>query len=132
MEPTSLQPRLIIAERDRYGESSESMLTRSAPGPTASQEATDSGVESRGFIAMRHNVLIEAAEAELPKAWESVGEFCRSIRCEVISSSIRQKTCDSPPAAALSVRVAPEDAKPLFEQLAKVGRILEHRAEFRR
>ena len=117
------------AERERYGESSDSTLTRSTPGSTASQERTDTTAESRRFIAVRHSVLLEAAEAELPKAWESVGEFCRSIRCDIISSSIRQKTYDSPPTAALSLRIAPEDVKLLFEQLGKVAVILEHRTE---
>ncbi|MHC1745188.1 MAG: DUF4349 domain-containing protein [Syntrophobacteraceae bacterium] len=116
-------------ERERQGQSPEPMLTRSAPVPAASQEGSGDAVDSRRFIAVRHSVLLEAAESELPKAWEAVGEFCQSIRCEIISSSIRQKTYDSPPTAALSLRVAPEDVKRLFEQLGKVGRILEHRTE---
>jgi len=78
---------------------------------------------------MRHNVLIETSETELLKAWESVREFCQTIRCEIIASSIRQKTYDSPPSATLSLRVAPEDAEQLFNQLGKVGKILEHKAQ---
>ncbi len=117
------------AERERYGEPSDSMPTHSAPAPAASPEGTNPSVESQRFIAMRHSVLLEAAETELPKAWESVGDFCRSIRCEILSSSIRQKTYDSPPTAALSLRIAPEDVKLLFEQIGKVGKILEHRTE---
>jgi len=84
---------------------------------------------SRRFVAVRHKLVIETPEAELPKVWESAGQFCLSIRCEIISSSINNKTQDSPPSGSLSVRVAPEDLTKLFDHLGKAGGILQHVTE---
>jgi len=89
----------------------------------------DAGPEFRRFIAVRHELLVETAEDELPEAWESIGDFCRTIPCDIVASSIRQKTYDSPPSATLSLRIVPEQIKQLMEQIEAVGIILEHKTE---
>jgi hypothetical protein len=85
--------------------------------------------ESGRFVAVRHKLVLTAPEAELPKAWESALEFCRSIRCEVDASSIASKTHGSAPSASLSLRVVPDDLKKLFDHLGRTGSILEHTTE---
>ena len=89
----------------------------------------NAGAEVRRFIAVRHELLVEAAERELPKAWESVEEFCRATRCDIVASSIRQKTSDSPPSATLSLRIVPDQVIPLMERIEAVGKIVEHKTE---
>jgi hypothetical protein len=95
-----------------------------APGPPG-----NAGAEVRRFIAVRHELLVEAAERDLPKAWESVQEFCRATHCDIVASSIRQKTSDSPPSATLSLRIVPDQVSRLMERIKSVGRIVEHKTE---
>jgi hypothetical protein len=81
------------------------------------------------YLAVRHKLQIIAPESELVKRWESVIQFCGSIRCEVISSSIAAGTHDSPPAGEISLRVAPEDLQKLLAELEKNGQIAQHTTE---
>ncbi len=102
------------------------------PSFTAPEPATkpgDAGPEFRRFIAVRHTLVVETEESQLPKSWESIGDFCRTIPCEIIASSIRQRTPDSPPSATLSVRIAPEQVRLLLERIEAVGSIVEHKTE---
>jgi hypothetical protein len=89
----------------------------------------NAGAEVRRFVAVRHELLVEAAERELPKAWESVEDFCRVTHCDIVASSIRQKTADSPPSATLSLRIVPDQINHLMERIRAVGKIVEHKTE---
>lgn len=93
------------------------------------EKANDAAPGFRRFIAVRHELQVETAESELPNAWETIGDFCRTLPCEIVASSIRQKTSDSPPSATLSLRIVPEELRHLIEQIEAVGSILEHKTE---
>jgi hypothetical protein len=116
-------------KQEASGSSDSASVTHANLTATGAQGVPGADVESRRFIAMRHYVVVETAEAKLPKAWDSVGEFCQSIHGEIISSSIRQKSYCSPPSATLSLRIGPEGIKQLFDEIEKVGTIVEHRTE---
>ena len=96
------------------------------PAPEGPRGKPNAEGEVRRHIAVGHNVLLEMPEGEFVKGWQAVNEFCQSIRCEIIDSSIRQKTPNSPPSGSMRLRVAPEDVKPLFAHLGKVGKVLQH------
>ena len=81
------------------------------------------------FIAVRHKLQLVASESQLQKGWESVINFCGTIHCEVLNSSITARTRESLPSAAVTLRVAPEDAQKLMDQLEKQGSIVQHTTE---
>jgi Domain of unknown function (DUF4349) len=81
------------------------------------------------FIAVTHKLDVVSSESELPKAWESVINFCATIQCEVLSSSITNKTSNSAPSGTMTLRVAPDDLKKLFAYVEKQGQIAQHTAE---
>lgn len=81
------------------------------------------------YIATRHHLVVETSEADLEKAWESVNEFCRSIHCDVMESTINKKTPYSPPSGNLVLRVLPQNLKPLLERINKVGNIVTQNTE---
>ncbi|HLY60489.1 MAG TPA: DUF4349 domain-containing protein [Terriglobia bacterium] len=81
------------------------------------------------YIAERHEVEIIAPESELQKSWQSVIDFCATIQCEVISSSVTSRTDDSVPSGTVTLRVAPEDLTKLLIQIQKLGRIAQHSTE---
>ena len=108
------------AEPGRDSSISQPRLLSTAPHESGAQ---------RRFIAVAHKLLIEAPEDSLPKAWEAAAALCRAARCEILSSSISNKTADSPPSATLALRIAPEDLPKLFDQLGKSGNVLEHVTE---
>src|SRR4029077_18942895 len=58
--------------------------------------------------------------------WDAVSQFCRTIRCEVVSSSIVTRTQQSSPSGAMVLRVVPDDFPKLLSQVEKQGNIVEH------
>jgi len=81
------------------------------------------------FIAVSHKLQIVAAESQLQKSWESVSNFCSTIHCEILNSSITSRTRDSQPSASITLRVAPEDVPKLIKHLEKQGTIVQHTTE---
>jgi len=81
------------------------------------------------YIAARDKLEIITPETQLQKSWESAVDFCNSIRCEVVSSSITMRTANSVPVGSITMRVAPEDLSKLLTQLAKLGKIAQHTTE---
>ena len=89
-------------------------------------QLTAAPLEAKRFIAVRHKLVIVSPESELPKNWEAVLDFCRTIRCEVVSSSIVTRTQESFPSGAVALRVVPEDFAKLLTQVEKRGNVVEH------
>jgi hypothetical protein len=93
------------------------------------------GISSEGaspvkrYIAVRRQIEIETAESELQNAWESIGAFCGTIRCEIVSSSIVNRTSGTAPSGSISMRVAPADMKKLLDQLGKSGTLIQQTNE---
>jgi hypothetical protein len=85
--------------------------------------------DAQRFIAVSHKLQIVAAESQLQKSWESVINFCATIHCEVLNSSITSRTRESLPSASITLRVAPEDVPKLMEQLEKQGTVVQHTTE---
>ncbi len=105
-------------------------MSKSVSSPRTAQMPMGTYAASpRRFIAVRHKLEIISPEAELPKAWESVINFCGSIQCEVVYSSITTKTHDSMPSGSISLRVSPEDLKKLSAYVEKQGSIVQHTTE---
>lgn len=86
-------------------------------------------VASQRFIAVRHKLEILASEASLAKGWQSVIDFCATIQCEVVSSSVMARTSESVPAGSIILRVAPQDYAKLFAETEKQGNIIQHTTE---
>ena len=63
------------------------------------------------------------------KSWESVGAFCRTIRCEVVSSTITTRPGDSVPFGSAAMRVVREDLGKLLAHLQTLGKIAQHATE---
>jgi len=103
--------------------------TRAASVPELEKYKVGAEVASKRYIATSHHFVLETAEAELPKVWESVQEFCRTIGCDIVSSSINKKTPYEPPSGSLFVRVVPQDVKRLLDYLNKVGTIIQQTTE---
>lgn len=78
------------------------------------------------FIAVSHKLEVISSESALPTAWQSVIDYCGTIRCEVISSTISTKTRLLPPSGNISLRMAPDDVKKFLAYVEKQGRVVEH------
>jgi hypothetical protein len=88
--------------------------------------SADLSPEAKRFIAMQHRLAVVSSETDLPKNWDTVIQFCGTIRCEVISSSIVARTRESFPSGAITLRVAPEDFPKLLTQIETQGNIVQH------
>ena len=85
--------------------------------------------DSQRFTAISHKLQIVAAESQLQKSWESVSNFCSTIHCQILNSSITARTRESLPSASITLRVAPEDVQKLMDHLEKQGTIVQHTTE---
>jgi len=81
------------------------------------------------FIAVKHKLEILAPDSEIPRAWESTVNFCGTIQCVVMASSITTKTRDTTASGSMVLRVIPEDLKKLFDHVQKLGNIVQHVTE---
>jgi len=86
------------------------------PGATASER----------FIAERQKLEVVTPEQGLQKSWEATIAFCKTIRCEVMSSSITTGTGDLGPSGTMSLRVVPDDLPKLLAHVQVVGQIATH------
>ena len=78
------------------------------------------------FIAVSHKLEVISSESGLPTAWQSVIDYCGTIRCEVISPTISTKTRVLPPSGNISLRIAPDDVKKFLAHVEQQGRVVEH------
>jgi len=114
-------------EARRFADVSAVMPDSFAPEKERSQPVT--GAELKRYMAVKHHLVVETDEAELPKAWESVNEFCRSLGCDIVESGISQQIQNTPPSGSLVVRVVPKDLKRLLDHVGKVTHIVTHMME---
>jgi hypothetical protein len=105
-------------------------MNKSAPAPRALMvQLSALAASPQRFMAERDKLEIIESGSELQKSWESAINFCATIQCEVISSSITTPTGNSVPTGDISLRVAPEDLKKLWAYLDKLGKIAQHTTE---
>ncbi len=90
---------------------------------------TSYAAESRRFVATKHSLEIIASESNLQKSWQSVVDYCGTISCEVLSSTITTKTEQVMPSGRISLRVEPNDLKKLLSYVEGQGRVAEHSTE---
>ena len=100
-----------------------------APASTRLRSAAMAGgapQDAKRFIAVQHKLVVVSPETDLPRNWGAVIDFCGTIRCEVVSSSIVTRTHESSPSGAIALRVVPDDFPKLLTQVEKQGNIVEH------
>lgn len=78
------------------------------------------------YLAVRHELEIVVPGAKLGKSLEAVTDFCGTIHCEVLESSVLSDTGDAIPSGSVSLRMAPADLDKLLEFAAQQGKITRH------
>lgn len=81
------------------------------------------------FIAERHKLELVTSESDLQKSWEGTVAFCKTIRCEVVTSTITTRTGAEEPSGTITLRVVPEDLSSLLNYVQKVGQVAVHTTE---
>mgnify|MGYP001580692883 CR=1 FL=1 len=95
------------------------------PAADAAAKSVAAPVAQR-HLAVRHELQVEVPAPQLVDAWERVRALCITLRCEVVSSSLRRESAAVSGGASLELRVAPEDVERLLGGLAGVARVLSH------
>lgn len=85
--------------------------------------------EAGRFVASKHSLEMIAGEANLQKSWQAVVDYCGTISCEVLSSTITAKTEQVMPSGRITLRVAPGDLKKLLAFAEAQGRVAQHSTE---
>ncbi len=83
----------------------------------------------RRYVAVSHNLTVEASEDGLENSWESIRALCAKLDCELLESSVQKKTTDAPGSASIKLRIAPADLEKLFDKLGKSATIVQHSTE---
>jgi len=92
-------------------------------------ELTVYAAESRRFVAIKHSLEVIAGEQNLQKAWQAVIDYCGTLSCEVVSSSITTKTPQIMPSGRIALRVVPDDLKKVLAYVETQGTVAEHSTE---
>jgi len=81
------------------------------------------------YVAESHKLEIISPESQLASAWQAVVSFCGTIQCEIVNSSITNRTRDAIPSGTITLRVAPDDLSKLFAFVEKQGITAQHTTE---
>ncbi|ARU04284.1 hypothetical protein CCO03_05970 [Comamonas serinivorans] len=71
--------------------------------------AGDTPLAPRRFLAVRHQLQVEAPADQVAEVWAAVREACGRLDCDLVSAQLQRETAQTPVSAALSLRVAPQD-----------------------
>lgn len=107
----------------------------SAPAPQSLQRAGGMGAGAQAdlaaepaaaerHIAVRQMLTVESPGDQLPDLFNKVRAQCGTLRCELLTASLRQETPRQAAGASLSLRVAPEDADKLLAALQGGGAVI--------
>jgi hypothetical protein len=78
---------------------------------------------------VNHRLDVISNESELEKDWKAAIDFCGTLQCEIVSSSITIKTRNSPPSGSIAMRVSPPDFEKLVGYIEKHGSVVRHTTE---
>jgi cob(I)alamin adenosyltransferase len=84
---------------------------------------------SESFIAERHKLEVVTPEQNLQKSWEATIAFCKTVHCEVLTSTITTPTGGAVPSGAITMRVVPDDLQTLLAKIQTLGQIGTHTTE---
>ncbi|MGC1415543.1 MAG: DUF4349 domain-containing protein [Candidatus Acidiferrum sp.] len=90
---------------------------------------TPSAGASESFIAERHKLEVVTPEQNLQKSWEATIAFCKTVRCEVLTSTITTPTGGAVPSGSITMRVVPDDLQTLLAKIQTLGQIGTHTTE---
>ncbi len=100
-----------------------------APAPASASGSASEGdatqAISQRFLAIRHDMQIEAPAAELAGLWESVKTTCERLDCQVEASALQRETPRTAATAYLTMRVNPRDFAALTGALGS-AKVLNH------
>jgi hypothetical protein len=81
------------------------------------------------YVAESHKLEIISPESQLASAWQAVVSYCGTIQCEIVNSSITNRTRDAVPSGTITLRVAPDALSKLFAFVEKQGITAQHTTE---
>ena len=89
-----------------------------AKGVSAADQGSGVSAEAVRFLAISHQLVVQAPPALLADRWQAVRDACARLDCELESAELRRDAPQMPAGASLSMRVAPKDLNTL---LAAIG-----------
>ena len=89
---------------------------------------SDGGAEApqQRFVAVRHQMNVEAPAAKLADVWTAVRDACGRLDCEVLTSELQRETAQVPVSAKLTMRVAPKDYNALSQAMGGDARVVNY------
>jgi len=81
------------------------------------------------FVAVRHRLEIVGPGSGLARSIEAVVAFCRTIQCEILSSSVTNETAILSASGNVAAHVAPQDLNKFLDFVEKQGKIAQHSNE---
>ena len=78
------------------------------------------------FVAVRHQMNVEAPAAKLADVWTAVRDACGRLDCEVLTSELQRETAQVPVSAKLTMRVAPKDYNALSQAMGGDARVVNY------
>lgn len=89
-------------------------------------EASEPADQARRYIAMRHDLLVEAPAERMQAVFDATTQHCEQLHCQILSANYNRATSYGPPSASLSLRIPPRSLEVFLKGLARSGEVLQH------
>jgi len=97
--------------------------------PAQDEVAEASQVETKRYLAVRHDLIVETPAAEVKAQFEAAVKHCESMKCQMLNASFSSETQYNPASASLSVRVPPLKFNEFLNGVEKSTHVLQHQRE---
>ena len=100
-----------------------------APLSTPATDQIRQPVETRRYLALKHQLEIELPAANLQQVFDATLKKADALGAELLNASINRETAYSPPSASISLRLPPEAVGKFLDGVEQSGKVLRHQRE---
>jgi hypothetical protein len=120
-------PRAAEAAAESMAAAPSADLAGNMAGVRMRQDSGQAGApQARRFVAVRHQMQVEAPADQVAGAWAAVRDACGRLDCELVSAQLQRETAQTPVSAMLSLRVAPGDHDALLAAMGGGAKVINH------
>lgn len=117
-------PQAASAETFQAHSAAAPMARRAKAADVAAGAAANAQAPAQRYLAVRHQLQIEAPAGQVAAVWAAVREACGQLDCDLLSAQLQRETAQAPVSASLTLRVAPQHHADLLGTLGGTAQVV--------